>query len=51
VSPCPELEKYFFPSKDMILAAVHERIKPLSGYTPELDLSLTEKLRHERLGI
>jgi 2-oxoisovalerate dehydrogenase E1 component len=51
VSPCPELEKYFFPSKAMILAAVHERIKPLSGYTPELDLSLTEKLRHERLGI
>ncbi|HOV38301.1 MAG TPA: thiamine pyrophosphate-dependent enzyme [Spirochaetales bacterium] len=51
VSPCPELEKFFFPSKDMILAAFHERIKPLSGFKPEMDLSLNEKLRCERLGI
>jgi len=51
VSPCPELEKYFFPSKEMILGAIHERIKPLRGYSPEFDMSLSEKLRHERLGI
>ncbi|ORC36212.1 dehydrogenase [Marispirochaeta aestuarii] len=51
VSPCPELEKYFFPSKQMILDAVHERIKPLPGYSPLFDLSLAEKLRQENLGI
>ena len=51
VSPCPELERFFFPSKDMILAAVHERIKPLPGYTPVFDLSLAEKRRHEKFGI
>jgi 2-oxoisovalerate dehydrogenase E1 component len=51
VSPCPELEKFFFPTKDMILAAIHERVKPLSGYTPLLDMSIEEKLRHEKLGI
>ncbi len=51
VSPCPELEQYFFPSKDMIIDAIHERIKPLSGHTPLLNMSLEEKLRHEKLGI
>jgi 2-oxoisovalerate dehydrogenase E1 component len=51
VSPCPELEQYFFPSKEMIIDAIHERIKPLSGHTPLLNMSLNEKLRHEKLGI
>ncbi|MDR2589090.1 MAG: hypothetical protein LBC67_06645, partial [Spirochaetales bacterium] len=51
VSPCPELEKFFFPSKDMIIDVIHERIKPLAGYTPVYTMSLAEKLRCERLGI
>jgi 2-oxoisovalerate dehydrogenase E1 component len=51
VSPCPELEKFFFPSKDLILDAIHSRVKPLAGYTPVYNLSLEEKLRVERLGI
>ena len=51
VSPCPELERFFFPSKDMILDTVHERIKPLSGHVPAFNLTLTEKLRQEKLGI
>ena len=51
VSPCPELEKYFFPSKDMIIDAVHQRIRPLPGRVPAFDMSMDEKLRHERLGI
>ena len=51
VSPCPELEKFFFPSKDLIIDAFHTRIKPLSGYTPVYNLSLAEKLRAESLGI
>jgi len=51
VSPCPELEKFFFPSKDMIIDAIHVRVKPLAGYTPVFNLSLAEKLRAESLGI
>ncbi|MDR1931967.1 MAG: dehydrogenase [Spirochaetales bacterium] len=51
VSPCPELEKFFFPSKDVILDAIHTRVKKLAGYTPVYNLSLEEKLRAERLGI
>jgi 2-oxoisovalerate dehydrogenase E1 component len=51
VSPCPELEKFFFPSKDMIIDTIHERIKPLPDYTPVHSMSLAEKLRCERLGI
>ncbi|MDR1626806.1 MAG: dehydrogenase [Spirochaetia bacterium] len=51
VSPCPELEKFFFPSKDTILDAIHSRIKVLDGYSPVHNLSLQEKLRAERLGI
>jgi len=51
VSPAPELEQYFFPSKDMIIDAVHERIKPLEGYAPRFNMSLEEKMRHEKLGI
>ncbi|MCL1818585.1 MAG: dehydrogenase, partial [Spirochaetaceae bacterium] len=51
VSPCPELERFFFPSKDLILDAVHTRIKPLAGYTPVFNFSLAEKLRAESLGI
>jgi 2-oxoisovalerate dehydrogenase E1 component len=51
VSPCPELEKFFFPSKDMILDAVHSRVKTLAGYSPVYNLNLEEKLRVERLGI
>ena len=51
ISPCPELEKFFFPSKDMIIDAIHVRVKPLAGYTPVYNLSLAEKLRAESLGI
>jgi len=51
VSPCPELEQFFFPQKDWIIDAIHERIKPLRGYTPIFNMSDTEKLRREKLGI
>jgi 2-oxoisovalerate dehydrogenase E1 component len=51
VSPCPELEQYFFPSKDLILSTIHERIKPLPGYIPEFDCTISEKMRRESKGI
>lgn len=51
VSPCPELEKFFFPQKEWILDAIHEKIKPLKGYVPVFNMTDAEKLRCERLGI
>jgi len=51
ISPCPELEKFFFPQKDWILDAIHEKIKPLKGYVPVFNMTDAEKLRCERLGI
>lgn len=51
VSPCPELEKFFFPQKEWILDAIHEKIMPLRGHIPTFNMTDAEKLRCERLGI
>ena len=51
VSPCPELERYYFPNEDTILDTIHEKIKRLEGYEPTTDVSINEKLRRELLGI
>ncbi|MBE5996147.1 MAG: dehydrogenase, partial [Lachnospiraceae bacterium] len=51
VSPCPELERYYFPNEDTILDTINEKIKVLEGYEPTTDVSINEKLRRELLGI
>jgi len=51
VSPCPELEQFFFPQKAWILDAIHEKILKLDGHVPTTNMSDEEKLRRERLGI
>lgn len=51
VSPCPELEKYFFPQKDTILDVINEKVVRLDGYVPTSNVTNEEKLRCERLGI
>ena len=51
VSPSPELEKYFFPQKDLILDTINAKLKKLDGYTPVFNVSNEEKLRCEKLGI
>ena len=51
VSPCPELERYYFPNEDTILDTVNEKIKVLPGYEPTTDVSIKEKLRRELAGI
>jgi 2-oxoisovalerate dehydrogenase E1 component len=51
VSPCPELEKFFFPQQDIILDTIHTRLKKLPGYAPVFDVSIKERLRCEKLGI
>jgi len=51
VSPCPELEQFFFPQKAWILDAINEKIQKLDGHVPTTNMSDEEKLRRERLGI
>ena len=51
VSPCPELEKFFFPQAEWIIDAIHERVMPLAGHVPTYAMSDAEKLRCEKLGI
>ena len=51
VSPCPELEKFFFPQKDLIIDTVNEKIMRLPGHLPKYNVTNAEKLRCEKLGI
>jgi 2-oxoisovalerate dehydrogenase E1 component len=51
ISPCPELEQYYYPQVSWLLSAVHEKILPLPGYNPEFNYQTLEKIRREKLGI
>jgi 2-oxoisovalerate dehydrogenase E1 component len=51
ISPCPELENYYYPQASWILSAVHQKILPLKGYVPEFNYQTLEKMRRESLGI
>ena len=51
ISPCPELEKFYYPQASWILDAVNEAILPLPGYRSEMNFTKMEKLRREKLGI
>lgn len=51
ISPCPELEQFYFPQGTWILDAVNEGILPLPGYQPGMNFTKIEKLRREQLGI
>ena len=51
ISPCPELERSYYPQPEWILDAVHTLILPLNGYTAGMDFSDAELMRQDRLGI
>ncbi len=51
ISPCPELEHYYYPQPSWILSAVHQKILPLKGYVPEFNYQTLEKMRRESLGL
>lgn len=51
ISPCPELEKFYYPQADWVLDAIHQNILPLPGYTPAMNFTNVELLRREKLGI
>jgi 2-oxoisovalerate dehydrogenase E1 component len=50
ITPPAELEDLFFPTKEWIIDAVHERILPLAGHTPSTRQATGEILRRNRLG-
>ena len=50
ITPPAEMEEAFFPQKDWILDAIHERIVPLPGHMPSTVQTIDEILRRNRLG-
>jgi len=51
ISPCPELEKFYYPQASWILDAVHQAIQALPGYTPAMNFTRMEKIRLAKQGI
>ena len=51
ISPCPELEHYYYPQASWVLSAVHQKILPLKDYVPEFNYQTLEKMRRESLGL
>ena len=49
--PAAELEELFFPQTGWFLDAIHERIMPLKGYTPETNMTLGELRRRNTSGL
>jgi 2-oxoisovalerate dehydrogenase E1 component len=51
ITPAAEMEELFFPQKDWIVDAVHERILPLPGREPATNQTTLELARRARLGV
>lgn len=51
ITPAAELESLFFPQVSWLLDAIHERLRPLAGYTPKTNQSLEELSRRAKAGI
>ena len=51
ITPGAEMEEMFFPQKEWIIDAIHERILPLKDYKPATTQTLGELKRRNRKGI
>ncbi|NOZ73502.1 MAG: dehydrogenase [Chloroflexi bacterium] len=51
ITPPAELEDSFFPQKEWIIDALHERVLPLAGHQVTTKQSLSEIVRRNRLGV
>ncbi len=51
ITPAAEMETLFFPQKEWILDAVHERLFPLPGHTPATEQASGEILRRNAKGV
>ncbi|GAB4416009.1 MAG: dehydrogenase E1 component subunit alpha/beta [Anaerolineae bacterium] len=51
ITPAAELEEAFFPQKEWIIDAIHERLLPLNGHQVTTVQTNAEILRRNRLGV
>ncbi len=51
ISPCPELEHFYYPQPSWILDAINEKIVRLDGHFSQSNYTVLEKLRREKHGI
>jgi len=51
ITPAAEIETLFFPQKEWIIDAIHERLYPLTGYQITTDQSITEQIRRNKFGV
>jgi 2-oxoisovalerate dehydrogenase E1 component len=51
IVPAYEMEKYFFPQKEWILDAIHQKILPLAGHRTSSAYTEREQLRRSQLGV
>ncbi len=51
ITPAYELEDYFFPTKEWLIDAIHEKIVPLNGHTVLNNFTNAEIIRRSKLGI
>ena len=51
ITPCHELEKYFFPQADGIIDVIHEKLMPIPGYVAKLNVSDVEKIDRSKKGL
>ncbi len=51
ITPAYELEEFFFPGKEWIIDAIHEKIVPLKGHTVKNNFTNAEIIRRGKSGI
>jgi 2-oxoisovalerate dehydrogenase E1 component len=51
ITPAAEMEALYFPQVDWLIDAIHERILPLKGYTPQTVQTTLDIARKNRLGV
>ena len=51
ITPAADLEALFFPQKEWIIDAIHERILPLAGHIPATNQTTGEIARRQRQGV
>ncbi|MGB2868085.1 MAG: thiamine pyrophosphate-dependent enzyme [Bacteroidota bacterium] len=51
ITPGAEMEEMFFPQKEWIIDAIHERLYPLEGHNVTTNQTIDELLRRNRKGI
>ncbi len=51
ITPAYEMEKYFFPQPGWIIDAIHQKIMPLKGHSPQYDFSDEKAITLSRSGV